>query len=98
MPEQRLQPLRRETLLDEPGRAEMPKGVEPILCPALPIHDIGGALEPIEAPVCDVGVPHAPPLAVWKDEVERPLRAGCPPFLERVHNHRRHWDLSIAGR
>src|SRR5947207_3399323 len=56
MAEERLQPLRREALLDEPRRAEVPQRMQPILRLAVLAGDPLLDLKRIEAPVRDVGV------------------------------------------
>src|SRR5437016_3205503 len=98
MTKQRLDSLRREAPLDRPRGEEVPHRMDTVLCLAAGVYDPSLDLERVEAPVCDVRVALDLSHAVGKYQLERPLRAGDPPFLERVDDHRRHRDFAITGR
>src|SRR6187397_2554367 len=97
MPEQRLQPLRAEAALDCPRSEEMPQSMQAVFRFAVVADHAGLRLEHIEATVRDVGVALDLSTAVREYEIERPLRAGQPPFSQRVNDHRRHGNFPVPG-
>ena len=79
MPEQRLEPLRREALLDRPRCKKMPQGMHPVFRPhnRLPglvllfrvgFGDAGRKLERVEAAIRDVGMVLNVAIAIRENE------------------------------
>src|SRR5262249_31585448 len=97
MTEPLLDSLRRETLFNEPGCAEMPERMEPVARPAGIVGQPELELEGIPAAIHLVGMRFDLAEPIWEAKISRTLRAGPTPFPQCVDDHRRHGNCSVAS-